>query len=316
MTDASDISVAVLYPGNRVEKILTPLEYSDLHVEVEPDNRREFDFVIADNADTDLGKEVLKNPFTDTELIYRMRGDVYHELDLWDMNPVKRWIAKNIVLQYVDGVLAVSDRLAENYRQENANPTIGSAGLVKDPTKWPETKHTGSKLRCATLTNCNYKRKVEPLIDRMDVVDSVLEEKGGEWHICGKGENTTQLKLAARGYDNIEFKGYVDAKEKLQWANCMLHFSELDGQPNSVLEGFASEVPIITNDFAAFTQGNAPLLISESDATLERLLDTVSNPSVRSDMAAQGVSYLKTHHSLDAIAESYERYFLSYPEEA
>jgi len=304
-------SIAILYPGNRVEKMLRPLEHSSLDVAVEPNDAYDRDFVIADNADRDLGKEVLKKPLTNAELIYRMRGDVYHELDLWDMFGPKQWIAENVVLANLDGVIAVSQRLGERFEYHNPKPTIGHAGLVKEPKNWPTVTHTAHELRAVTLTNANYEKKVQPLIDKMGAVESVLEETGGYWHICGDGRHTDELETHATNYDHITFEGYVDAKDELAQANIMLHFSLLDGQPNSVLEGMASRLPVITNDFSAFRQFGGPITIAQSH-DLAKWLKRYQDPDTRAHAGVENEQYIRQKHILDAIARQYERYFYNY----
>ena len=83
----SNISVAVLYPSNRIDRIIKPLEKSNLNVELEPDNPFTFDFIFMDIAGTHIYQPFLlrKLKNSDTKIIYRIRGDMfraYREMNL------------------------------------------------------------------------------------------------------------------------------------------------------------------------------------------------------------------------------------------
>lgn len=305
----SDISVAVLYPGNRVEKVMTPLAASDLTVAVDPEDAYEYDIVLADNADRSLGREVLKKPTHDAALIYRMRGDVFRELDLWPMHPVKRWAARNVVLRNVDGVIAVTDRLADKFHDRTGLSPVGSAGLAKDPKAWPTVDHTDEELRICTLTNANYWRKVEPLTEWAPVVDEILADVGGRWRICGDGKHAQKLEIRLRGYDNVEFGGYVDAEEELSRSNLMIHASRLDGQPNSILEGLAAGLPVITNPWPEFVDYGWPLEVVSDARQLRHRLERYTDPGARQERGQAGIETIKMDHSPETIGHQYERYF-------
>lgn len=303
-----NLSVAILYPGDRVDKMNIPLQASRMEVDVEPDDAFDRDIVICDNADRDLGKEVLRNRLTKSQLVYRMRGDVFYELDLWDMHPVKHWAATRIVLPNVDGVIAVSDRLAEKYQAKTGLNQVDSAGMSKNVSAWPTVTHSDSELRIVTLTNANYWEKVKPIVEWAKPVNNVLDETGGTWRVCGRGKHTAQLKDALEGYDHVEWAGYVDAYEELRTANLMLHPSYLDGQPNSVLEGMASNLPVITNDFAAFVRYEGPLTVVHSQTALHAKLMAYTDPEYRTEDGEANMHYVQEHHSAQAIAQDYERF--------
>lgn len=307
--DPADISVAVMYPGNRVDKVAVPLRASQMDVEIDPAEPYARDIVLADNADRDLGREVLKKPLHDAKLIYRMRGDVFRELDLWPMHPVKKWGAKNVVLPNVDGVIAVTDLLAQKYdEQTNVTPT-GSAGLAKRVDDWPDVQHQDEELRIVTLTNVNYMRKIQPLIEWAPVVDEILDELGGRWHICGDGEHEATLESEFSTLENVSFEGYVDGEEELAASNLMIHASWLDGQPNAILEGLASGLPVITNPWPEFLNFGWPLDIVTDRHGLRDRLERYTTPDVRDARGREGTQYINEFHSPEAVGRDYERYF-------
>jgi len=306
LPDPADISIAVLYPGNRADKLTWPLEHSAMDISVEPNYPYNRDIVICDNADRKLGLEVLKNRLADSQLVYRLRGDVFHELDLWGMNPIKHKIATKGVLPNVDGVIAVSDRLADKYNRETGVPSYG-AGLAKDPGNWPDVAHTDNIVNGVTLTNMNYWKKVSPIVEWAPVVERVLEDIGGRWRVCGDGDHADRIAEELDDYSHVHYGGYVDAKGELGKSNVMIHPSLLDGQPNSILEGMASNLPVVTNDFAAFTEFDGPINVVRTESELVDALHALANPSVRAVDGEANQDYITHHHSPEAIARQYER---------
>jgi len=305
----SDVSVAILYPGNRVEKMSVPLAASDLDVAIEPPDAYSRDVVIADNADRDLAREVVKNRYTDAKLVYRMRGDIFHELKLWEMHPLKKRLATDYVLPSVDGVVAVTDRMAQKFNQETGVSPVGSASLWIRPDEWPTVTHTDNELRICTLTNPNYWQKVNPCVQWAETVERVLDDVGGYWHICGNGQYSDRLRDELDAYQHVSFVGYVDAKDKLRESNCMIHASALDGFPNAILEGMATNLPVVTNDYVAFQNHAGPVAVQESETELGATLYEYQNPKARQHRGADSLEYVKSNHKPRRVGEAYERYF-------
>ena len=255
-----DISVAILYPGNRVDKMLGPLEATDMDVEVEPADAYDFDIVLLDNADRDMIWPVLRRPISRAKVIYRMRGDLYRELELMDMHPLKKWLAKNVVVANVDGAICANEILARKIRRVSGVKAAGVAGLAKRVGEYPLVRHRETALRIITLTNANYIRKIRPLVEFAPAVEDYLTVTGGRWHIYGEGEHADVLEDGLSAYDRISFCGYTkQPKRALADSNVMLHLSNLDALPNAMLEGMASNLPVITNNFEAFEVYNGPI---------------------------------------------------------
>lgn len=305
----SEIDVAVLYPGNRIEKMAVPLQATEMEVRVEPDGAYDSDVVVLDNADRDLGKEVLRNPLHDAELVYRMRGDVYRELERWDMHPIKKWVAINLVLRNLDGAIAVNDMLAEKIRRVSGVKPVGSAGLWKHVEDWPTVGHSGTALDIITLTNANYWLKVEPILEYADVVEEWLHEHGGHWYVCGEGQEAERLADGLSDYYHITYEGFVDAKKWIRDMDLMFHPSNLDGQPNSILEGMASGLPVVTNDFEAFQRFAGPVYLVDGPDTLEIAFEQLQSATERARWGQQGIKYVEEHHTPEAIGQQYVDYF-------
>jgi len=236
-----------------------------------------------------------------------MRGDVFRELELWDMNRVKKWTALRVVLPNVDGAIAVTDYLAEKFR-DRTGTQAAAAGLAKDPGNWPTVRHTDDEIRAVTLTNANYARKIAPLIELAETVDGVLAETGGRWHICGDGDHSDRLADGVAEYEHVEYVGYVDADDELARSNLMIHASRLDGQPNAVLEGLACGLPVVTNDWVEFVRYGWPLEVCHTQSAFEDTLRWFRRPGRREQRGRQGEEHLLEHHTPKAIARDYEAF--------
>jgi glycosyltransferase involved in cell wall biosynthesis len=304
-----DISVAVIYPGGRLEKMSVPLQTTDMDVAINPDHPYERDIVIADNADYRLGFEVWKNKVTSSTLVYRMRGDVYDVWDFQDVNPVKHELAKWVLTQ-VDGIIALGEWLADKAHRRTGVPT-SMADMWIDPTLFPNATHTDYELRGVTLTNADYIRKIWPILEWAPIVERVLDDVGGEWRVFGDGRHEESLRRGLAGYSHVHFGGFTNTpKQQLAWANVMLHPSNLESQGNAILEGMASGLPVIASDFIAFQElqdRDAPIqLASVGDGLREQLID-VADPANRH--STPGPRYCELNFAPEIVGRQYERFF-------
>jgi glycosyltransferase involved in cell wall biosynthesis len=308
---ASEISVAVMYTGGRAEKMIVPLKATDLDLAIEPSNPWTYDLVLLDNADREMVWPVCRKhlPDTDAKVVYRMRGNVYEEIDRWDMLPIKEWLAKAI-LRHADGFIAVSSGMATIARRRAGVEPVGVAGLAKRTDEWPTVDHTEPTVRAITLTNADYFEKVEPTVRWADVFEAWADTHGGVWHVYGAGMHTEWLDAALAQYDHVAFRGYTETpNETIADYNTMIHLSELDALPNSVLEGFASGLPVITNDFYSFTDTAAPLSVVHGASDFRAQLGQLSAPDERRARGERNLEYIREHHTPAAVGEQYVRYF-------
>lgn len=306
----SDISVAILYPGNRLDKMAIPLMATDLDVEVKPKRPYTKDIVLLDNADRNMVFPIMRKHISNAKVVYRMRGDVYRELETWDMPGYKKWIATDVLLPNLDGAIAVNQPLAEKLRERAGLHPVGEAGLAVEPDDWPDAEHELEDIRAITLTNANYERKITPILAWAPVVERFLAEHGGEWVVGGDGTFDYMLTHGLREYDHVTYGGYIDAEAELARSNLCLHPSNLDGLPNGILEPMACGIPVITNDFVAFTSYNGPLQIASSDHELRELLHAATGPSWRGDVGQRCLDYVLDHHNPREVGKDYARYFM------
>jgi hypothetical protein len=306
----SEISVAVMYTGGRADKMLVPLRATDMHVAVEPEDPWTYDVMLLDNADRYMVWPVIRKhwPTTDTKVVYRMRGNVYEELDRWDMNPLKEHLAKR-VLANADGFLAVNGGMATIARRRARVEPVGVAGLAKRTSEWPAVEHTEGEVRAITLTNADYFEKVEPAVRWADVFERFASQHGGVWHIYGNGLHTEWLGDALEKYDHVAFEGYTETPtDTIAHYNAMIHLSELDALPNSVLEGMASQLPVVTNDFYAFTETRAPHTVVHDAQDFRAVLGTLQNPQTRQQAGEENREYVRQHHTPERVGQQYVRY--------
>lgn len=306
-----DISVAILYPGNRVDKLLVPLKATDMEIAVEPTRPYCYDIVLVDNADRKLIVPVVRGKFSRAKVVYRMRGDLYRELELWDMHEVKKWLAINVVVANVDGVVAANSLLAEKAYEVSGVSCVGTAGIAKDPDYWPLVSHTGTWLNAITLTNANYPRKVEPLLRYAPTVERLFSASGGHWSIyASKGRCSDRLRDELADYEHVTFEGYTkEPKAALRRSNIMFHFSSLDAMPNAILEGMASGMPVVTTDFEAFTAYQGPIHRIRNRSDLACVTRAARSPTWRADWGLRGREHVRRAHAPEVIGQQYVEFF-------
>lgn len=306
-----NISVAIEYTGNRADKMIIPLRTTTMDIKIEPDKPYNCDIVLLDNADRNIIYPMLRKrlPFTDTKVVYRMRGNVYEEISRWHINPYYEWIALKILAD-ADGFICVNEGMATIAKRHSGVENIGVAGLSKETENWPTINHTNNELRFISLTNADYFEKAEPLVRYAHVIENWCREWGGYWSIYGNGIHTEWLDYALEQFNYVSYHGYTEnPKETIKDYNCMLHISELDALPNSVLEGLASGLPVITNPFHAFTESKAPLEIFHDKYSLIDILHKLKNPYKRKYIGGKSEWYIDTYHTPERIGQQYVNYF-------
>lgn len=305
--NARDISVAVLAQSGRSDNLLNPLQTTAMDVAVDPADPYARDIVIVETPNREMAYEVLKKPLHGAQVIFRMRGNAWYGIDKWIDSRLKSWLARRVVLPGVDGCLAICPAHARLFESKTGVPA-GVAKLPVYPDRWPTTEHVDGDLRILSLTNADYRPKIHPLIDAMPVVNDVLADVGGEWRIGGDGLYADRLQAATEAYDHIDYRGYVDAHDAFEWANVLVHLSNLDGWPNAICEAMASRLPAVTNDHAAFVDEERPNLVARSHGDLREQLRRLTDPDRRAELGQAGLRYIRAEHSDEAIGERYVAY--------
>lgn len=308
MVAESDISVAVVYPGGRSDRITKPLFNTDMDVAVEPSDTYDRDIVMLDNADIHMWKPIVKSRNRNTKVIYRIRGDMLRAYREMNMTPYKYYIAKSLIGK-VDGAVSIEKVLAERFTRTTGVSPVGLASLCKDPNNWPSVAHFDEELRCITLTNANYMGKIQPLIEYAPIVNNFFKENSGYWTIYGKGNKEGYLADNLADYENVHYKGHTDKpKAALSRSNLMLHFSQFDSMPNAILEGMACNLPVITNPYSVFSWYGKPLVVRQQ-SELADTLSLATRPGWRVERGHQGLSHLRTYHTSGQVGKQYVSFF-------
>lgn len=257
-------------------------------------DRQDADAVVTDTA------AALPAFGRDRPWLYRPRGN-YWTLD--EVGALRRRVHGLTRLAWYDSIVAPGPHVAGYARRHTRQRRVATVGLPIDADDWPTVEHTDAELRCLTLTNFDYRRKVAPLVEYAPVVASVLEETGGRWFIAGDGEHREWVREQVRQYDGVSVVDYVDAKDACRRANVMLHLSGQDiARPNAMLEGMASNLPVVVNGFEGFERVGEVLRAGDAGELAEMLL-LLANPDARERTAAVGREYVRERHAPERIGE-------------
>lgn len=301
------LSVAVLYPGGREDKVLKPLRASPMDIHVEPADPDAHDVILLDQPRFRLGTEVFQHP--DTPIAYRVRGNLWKEMDIWRFGRSKKFVAENFLYPRLDAAVAVDERLAGIFAEKTGLSKCYTAGLPKDISNWTPATHESPALQLITLTNLNYNQKLAPLKRFVPVVDDWLNRHEGHWRICGEGLHEETFAEFCAEFDHVSFEGFVDPHEYLPTMDAMLHISEFDAWPNAILEGMASRLPVLTNDFAAFRWDHTPNLICDEPRHLCQRLDALRDPDERRRIGKESRQYVAQYHEPARVGREWQEVF-------
>lgn len=304
VADRDAISVAVTHPGGRIDKLLDPLETTGLNVVLGPSDPGSHDVILMDQPRSQMVRTMAR--YRETPIIYRVRGNLWKEMDIWRFGRAKRLLATNVVYPRLDGAIAVDARLGHIFKSKTGVGNVGVAGLAKDPSDWPDACHDSEALNLISITNFNYEQKAMPLFHELETINDWLADNGGHLSICGEGYNEHRFRDRCRKLAHVSFEGYIDPKTYLPEMDAMLHISEFDAYPNVILEAMASHLPVLTNNFAAFDRPQTPNLVYRDD--IRNQLDRLTDPEFRSLLADRGYSYVRENHSYETIGQQYQRF--------
>lgn len=125
--------------------------------------------------------------------------------------------------------------------------------------------------------------------------------------VAGDGSERESLAVLARGLgiaDRVRFTGNVDRLAMLALyaeADVLLNSPRADNQPVSILEAFASGMPVVSTNVGGIpylvTDGRDGLLAGDDDAEAlaRRLMALVEDPGLVSRLAAEGWRHVQRH---------------------
>ncbi len=303
-----DIQVAVMYPGGRADRLTVPLCASNMDVSIEPKDPYSHDIVMLDNADKWIWVPVFRSRNTDAKVIYRIRGDMLRAYIEMNRTKLKYHMAKRMI-GWVDGAVSIEPILGRQFERITGVSPVGYASLAKRLDNWPTVNHTNKSLRAISLTNANYFDKIQPIIDFVGVIDDYFADNPGYWRIYGKGQYSDYLHESLYKYENVEYCGYTEnVFSELKASNIMFHFSRFDSLPNAILEGMASNLPVVANPYPVFQEYGYPLLI-RNRTNIRALLNRMQEPSFRERYGQAGMDTIKYEHNPRTVGYQYAEFF-------
>lgn len=240
-----------------------------------------------------------------TRTYWRPRGNWWRVMDDKILGRIRAWWRSQTMLSNYDGIVAPGAGLYQTARKYTRQSTLAIVPLPVDPDEWPTVDHTDTELRLLTLTNFDYWPKVEPILTYASTIQAALDEYGGEWVVAGNGEHYDRVADELIPFSGIQTPGFVPAKPRCSQANIMLHLSGMDIQvPNAILEGLASNLPVVVNGFEGF-DGVDPLVQCPTGRELFDTLGRLTAPRERRVVALQGQEYVRAKHTPERIGRQY-----------
>jgi len=231
---------------------------------------------------------------------YRMRGNLWEDRT----NTLFKELIDFVAWRFFAGVIAPDEKLQQIVREKTPLKNVPIVPLPIDPSTWPSTDHTDRQLRLLTLTNADYQAKVQPLLQRIATVNEWCKEHDSVWWIAGNGQYEDHLRRVTENRSHVHYLGYVNPNRWLQQANALLHFSTLDiAAPNAILEGMASELPVVTNEYFQ----SVPSLSVDNERSLRSVLHRLQTPSFRRQRVPIQNEYLQANHTPRLIGETYRQ---------
>jgi glycosyltransferase involved in cell wall biosynthesis len=140
--------------------------------------------------------------------------------------------------------------------------------------------------------------------------------------VAGDGEQRDALHALATslGLRNVEFLGAVPQHEMLALydrADVYLNAPTIDNMPNSVLEAFASGLPVVTSDAGGIPfiarDGETVLMVpAEDDERLaEGALRLLAKPALATRLARAARAECESRYTWEAVRREWERCYLS-----
>lgn len=136
---------------------------------------------------------------------------------------------------------------------------------------------------------------------------------------CGEGPEQSKLEAIARSYgiqDRVIFRGYVNNTWSwMKRADVLVHVSEFEGQPNTLMEGAACGCPIVASDIPEhreFIDENSASIVNPHDVgAIERAITAnISNRQV----ARQKAERARAKAQNWSISTMTDRYLAAYRE--
>ena len=129
----------------------------------------------------------------------------------------------------------------------------------------------------------------------------------------GHEEYYNLLKDKSENIDNLEFLGYIPSNKIYQYyskASVLINTSSTEGFPNTFLESWANQNPVVSLNFDPdniITKYKLGYNSRNFNELLNNTVKIIENDNLREIMGNNGLNYVKREHNSPKIAEDYER---------
>lgn len=301
----------LLIGSNRLDKLIGPLSsigITCVHKNDYASRSSDLNAVVTDIPGTSLLKGSYLSSRYDCGLIYRMRGDYWQEIRTNShFTGVRTVLANNVLFRLCDAICTPDAFLQKKVRTEtNFAGDITSISIPKDVSDFPPVKHTNTSRNILTLTNFDYKEKIEPLYEFLDAAEAALMDYDATWYIAGNGEFATEFRRRVVDYDHVEYAGFVEPIKYLRSSAVLVHISGFDiAIPNAILEGMAAALPVIVNDHEPFLENKRAKVVNTPAEFRNEIEKLLNDPHLRSRIGEENRDYVRRNHSPEKIGEEF-----------
>jgi glycosyltransferase involved in cell wall biosynthesis len=255
--------------------------------------------------------------------VVRMKGDLWKEyaeirykIPLFEkLFKILNYRAALLVLKKADAILPVSDFLnrkvctklrKETYTVHIPYDLIPKLDLIENPEK---------KKYILTVTNFNFKGKIEILAQSINCLAPLLNQNKLQWVILGDGlflEEFRGMIQQSSKVGGISLQGKKKPYQYYSEAGALFYISGMDGLPNVLLEAAQFKLPIIMNHdcpAAEFIQHgvNGYLLDLSDQKQVAEVVDSIGSHSQRlNELARNAYRDLQEKYSVKKISRDLE----------
>lgn len=253
----------------------------------------------------------------------------YHGLNIWSeyyskYPLISKFSAykRKILLENVDGVVGVSDRVCNLVRSRVNNKNIFTVFNGADVEKFkPKRRTDGNKFKVTCVANLIPIKGQKYLIEAISKLVSKLDNKKIILDIIGRGKDELFLKNEVQRLNMekyVRFHGYIPYEEVARLISDSDAFvlpSFFDACPCVCLEAMACSVPVIScknQGTAEITiDGENGLLIEEknSDSIVEKLSLLLNDEELRKKIGENGYLTIKDNYTWEHSALKLDRIY-------
>jgi len=259
--------------------------------------------------------------FLDIKVIIKLKGDILTETrdkitDLKKKNKYLKLIAEIInyylailVLKNADAVIPVSNYLKNCYSFSDDWKVVN---IPCDEERFKKKNYSPvlkrDHIKILAVTDFKYLRKIKGLKNFIEDYYSFLEVNNLQLDIAGGGYLLEDFKKRFINKKSINYLGYVKDIEQLYYKyDLFVHFSYLDGYPNTVLEAQSSKVPVIVNNCCGMMEqiknGKNGVIVDlkNKQETTKKILQLVRSKRLRKKFGENGLKNVKKNNDYKSI---------------